>query len=368
MRIDIDAQDIFLGEPVGKQEKYWFLSYDKKYLFKKESLKQDGSSTYNDVSECMAMEVAKLLDIPTAEYYLCKQGGMNGVITPDFLRNSVVGPKKEELFDGVYLINQIDPGFKNKAMVNPTTHQFYTVDLVLRSVEKYGLMQEALEMIVFDALIANRDRNPSNYGIIVNHETGKVRFSPLYDSCASLGVSMVDHRLEKCIDTRGMVVDGEHLKVVIHNHIIGKVTLERHFQYVEKRIWDEQETKRILTAIETKRSEILPLLESGQMSREEYHRILNNIGNEYRKYDITILEYQPLISYLTLFYPEEISRVMENIESNINEITIQKAFDAYQEELPVQRMMMAKKIVLERAKWMVEYYQKNKQESMGRLL
>lgn len=368
MRITIDAQDIFLAEPVGKQIKYWFVSYDKKYLFKKESLKQDGSSTYNDVSECMAMEIAKLLDIPTAEYYLCSQDGIKGVITPDFLNNNLKGPKKEELFDGVYLINQIDPGFKNKSLLNPQTHQYYTVDLILQSVEKYGLMQDALEMIIFDALIANRDRNPSNYGIIVNHETGKVRFCPLYDSCASLGISMVNHRLEKCIDTRGMVVDGEHFKVVIHKHIVGKVTLDRHFQYREKRIWDEQETKRILTEIEVKRSEILPLLESGQISRDEYHRILNKIGNEYRKYDITTLEYQPLISYLTLFYPEEISRIMDKVEKNINELTINQAFSVYQEELPIQRMVMAKEIVLERAKWMVEYYQKNKQENMGRIL
>lgn len=365
MRLKILKEEIFLPEPVGKQPKYWLKSYGNRYLFKLATLKRDGSPIYNDVSECMAADIARLIGIPTAEYYLCDNNGELGVITKDFLDNDLEGPKKEEFFDGVYLINQIDPGFKNTSLINPKTKQYYTVDLILRSVEKYNLRKDALNMLIFDALIGNRDRNPSNYGIIVNHEHNTIRFAPLYDSCASLGISMVDHRLSKCFDSKGMVVDGEHLNVVVHKHIVGKVTLERFLQYKDKREWDKEEEKRILTLIEQRRNELLPLLDNEQITRDFYHNELNKVGNQYRKFDVTTLQYQTLISYLTLNYSDEIEEIMNNI-SFITEEKINEIFDYYKDEIPIDRLNMAKSIVLERARWMTEFYYNNRSESRGR--
>ena len=367
MRIKIFEEDIFMPEPVGKQPKYWFKSYNERFLFKLATLKQDGTPIYNDVSECMAADVAKYLDIPSAEYYLCEKNGELGVITKDFLNNGFEGPKKEEFFDGVYLIHQIDPGFKNKSLINPKTHQYYTVDLILRSVEKYGFRKEVLNMLIFDALIGNRDRNPSNYGIIINHENNSVRFAPLYDSCASLGISMVQHRLDKCFNTKGIVINAKHLDTVVHHHIIGKVTLDRFLLYKDKREWDKEEGKRILSLIEQKRRELVPLLESDQITKDYYHKELIKIGDQYRKFDITTLQYQSLISYLTLNYPFDIEEIMDKI-SNIDESVVNQLFDYYKDELPIERLNMAKQIVLKRAKWMSSYYYNNKDESRGKVL
>lgn len=315
----------------------------------------------------MAADVAEFIGVPTAKYFLCEKKGEYGVITKDFLNNQSDGIKKEEFFDGVYLIHQIDPGFKNKSLMNPKTHQYYTVDLILQSVEKYGLIKDALNMLVFDALIGNRDRNPSNYGIIINHETNQIRFAPVYDSCASLGVSMVHHRLDKCFNAEGLVVDSNHLDLVVHKHIIGKVTLDRFLLYKDKREWDLEEEKRILGMIEAKRRELIPLLENGQITQENYHKELSNIGNQYRKFDITTLQYQTLISYLTLNYAWEIEEIMDRI-SKINEETVDYLFDYYKDELPIDRLNMAKQIVLKRAKWMCEFYYKERWESRGKIL
>ena len=95
MRSQICAEEIYLPETVGQQPKYWFESYGKRYLFKKASLKGDGSPIYNDVSECIASDIATLIGIPSAEYYLCDNNGEKGVITPDFLDNTIEGPKKK---------------------------------------------------------------------------------------------------------------------------------------------------------------------------------------------------------------------------------------------------------------------------------
>jgi len=362
--IKILEEDVFLPEPVGKQPKYWFKSYGNRYLFKFATYKEDGTPVYNDVSECIAAEIARFIGVPVAEYYLCENNGKKGVITKDFLNNDSEGAKKEEFVDGVYLINQIDPGFKNTSLVNPRTHQYYTVDLVLRSVEKYGLQRDVLNMLVFDALIANRDRNPSNYGVIVNHETGNVRFAPLYDNCTSLGISMASHRLGKCFDSNGNVIDKEHLDVVIHKHFVGKITLERFSQYQDKRIWDRHEEMRILSLIEEKRRELLSLVNNGKLSIDDYHKELHKIGNKYRKFDVSTVQYQTLIAYLTLNYSYEIEDIMNSI-SNINEAVIDRLFDYYKSDVSIDRINMAKQIVLKRARWMTDYYYKNRSESRG---
>jgi len=368
MRAIIIDEEIYLPEPVGKQPKYWIIAYDKRFLFKISTLKNDGTPVYNDISECIAEDIAALIGIPVANYYLCESQGRKGVLTFDFLDNEVGKPKKEEFFDGVYLISQIDPGFKNGSLINPQTHQMYTVDLILQSIERFGLQKDVFNMLIYDALIGNRDRNPSNYGIIVNHENRTIRFAPLYDNCTSMGISMVDHRLAKCIDSDGIIVDEDHLNEVVHNHIVGKVTLDRFLQYKEKRIWDNLEGKRIIDLIEEKKKEILPLKEAGLISEEDYHKQLRKIGNEYRKFDVSKLNYQTLIMYLTNFYSEEIEDTMERITNVINEENVDRILSHYAKELPADRLRMAREIVLRRGKWMSEYYALHKHESRGKLL
>lgn len=368
MRTIIENDEIFLPEPVGKQPKYWLLSYNERYLFKIATLKADGTPIYNDVSECIASDIAKLIKIPVAEYYLCQKGDQKGVLTKDFLDNDIEKPKREELFDGVYLISQVDQGFKNKSLENPQTKQYYTIELILKSLEAYNIKKEALNMIIFDCLIANRDRNPSNYGIIVNHETKKTRFAPLYDSCASLGISMVSHRLRDCFNERGMIINDSHLNVVIHKHIVGKVTLDRSLLYKDKRAWDNEEEKNILTQIERKKRELIPLVNSGEITLQEYHKILNGIGNKYRKFDITKPQYQTIISYLTNYYSEEIEEIIGNIKEYITEENIDKILDYYKDEITIDRLNMAREIILRRANWIVSFYEEKKYESRGKLL
>ena len=368
MRAKIINEEIYLPEPVGKQPKYWICAYDKRYLFKIATSKQDNTPVYNDVSECMAADIAKLINIPVAQYYLCENDGKKGVITLDFLDNTLTGPKKEEFIDGVTLINLVDPGFKNTSLINPKTHQLYTADLIMQSVLKYDLMQDVINMLVYDSLIGNRDRNPSNYGIIINHQTNQIKFAPLYDNCTSLGVSMVDHRLAKCIDKAGNIIDEQQLDLVIHKHIVGKVTLDRFLQYKEKRAWDNMESRRIMDLIDSKKEELLKLVEENKVSLAEYHKILNKIGDTYRKYDVSTLEYQQMISYLTLFYSENIEPIIDSIEKNITKENIDELFDYYQDELPPDRLRFAKELVLRRANWIVNYYKVNKYESRGKLL
>lgn len=96
MRAKLINTEICLPEPVGKQPKFWIESYGNRFLFKLMTYKADGTPIYNDVSECMAADLANLIGVPVAKYCLCDNSGELGVISLDFLDNKLEGPKKEE--------------------------------------------------------------------------------------------------------------------------------------------------------------------------------------------------------------------------------------------------------------------------------
>ena len=75
-----------------------------------------------------------------------------------------------------------------------------------------------------------------------------------------------------------------------------------------------------------------------------------------------------MISYLTLFYSKEIEPLMNKIEEKITKENIDKIFDAYKDYLPIDRLNIAKQVILERANWMTSFYRQNKKKSEGKLL
>ena len=53
------------------------------------------------------------------------------------------------------------------------------------------------EMFVIDSLIGNTDRHNGNWGFILNKETGKTAFSPIYDCGSCLNPMLEDKEIEK---------------------------------------------------------------------------------------------------------------------------------------------------------------------------
>ncbi len=337
MRLNIDDWKEYSTENTGVQEKVWLIKDGTLYMFK-EASKRLNSNKYvlNDISECVASDVGALIDIDCAKYTLCERNGSKGVVTPNFLNNKAYKVKKEELISGSNLLSRADPGFKPRSLENPKTGDLYTLSLLLKCVEEYGLIKEILEMVVFDLLIGNHDRNASNWGIIKNLETNKVRFSPLYDNGASLGIPLDSKTINKHIievDGSAMIINDIVFSEVIHNHIISKVVLERYFQKEGKIRWDN-----------SRREKELP----------------------YKPYNYRIMEYKPIFEYITTFYPDEISCIINSIEDNVNENSIDIIFNKYCDELDISRIKFSKTILLERSRWMVEHYNKEIKKTWGR--
>jgi len=161
----------------GRSEKIWLKhpTTNQIGLFK---YKKD-VGTKDHVSEKIASDLGKLLGIPCAEVtigiYKNNEGSMSYLINKD----------NEDLIEGIWLINKYYPNYSAEEMYDASIDEYYSIKMLVKSIEKYGLLKDLLKMLVFDYLIGNSDRHQNNWAIITKGD--KVyEFSPLYDNSSSL--------------------------------------------------------------------------------------------------------------------------------------------------------------------------------------
>lgn len=61
--------------------------------------------------------------------------------------------------------------------------------------------QKFWDMFVVDSLIGNTDRHNGNWGFLLNKNTGKVKFSPIYDCGSALNPMLEDDEIERINET-----------------------------------------------------------------------------------------------------------------------------------------------------------------------
>ena len=127
----------------------------------------------------MASQLASLLEIPSAHVEIGIYKGREGSMS--FLINRA----NEDLIEGIWLINELYPNYSSERMFDDSINEYYSLEMLINSVEKYGLKKELLEMVIFDYLIGNSDRHQNNWAIISKGER-EYGFSPLYDNSSSL--------------------------------------------------------------------------------------------------------------------------------------------------------------------------------------
>jgi len=88
----------------------------------------------------------------------------------------------EEFFVGGDLFLEFCPDFDRESL------DHYHVDMLFRVLTKYDLCASFIQVIVFDALIANQDRHCDNWGVLVNRHG--VHLAPIYDNGSSLGFQL----------------------------------------------------------------------------------------------------------------------------------------------------------------------------------
>jgi hypothetical protein len=176
---DYSTWEIYDGahEGSGRSEKIWLKNPTTKQigLFK---YKKD-TETKDHVSEKIASDLGKILELPCAKVeigtYKKHEGSMSYLINKS----------NEVLIEGIWLINQVYPNYSAEEMYDSSLDEYYSIHMLVKSIEKYGLLKELLKMLIFDYLIGNSDRHQNNWAII-NNGDGGYEFSPLYDNSSSL--------------------------------------------------------------------------------------------------------------------------------------------------------------------------------------
>ena len=176
---DFSDWEVYEGfhEGSGRSEKIWLKNSttDQIGLFK---FKKD-VDTKDHVAEKLASDLAGLLGLPCARVevgvYNSREGSMSFLINKG----------SEDLIEGIWLINELYPNYSAESMYDDQLKEYYSLEMMVNSIEKYGLLPDLLKMLVFDFLIGNSDRHQNNWAIISKGDR-EYDFSPLYDNSSSL--------------------------------------------------------------------------------------------------------------------------------------------------------------------------------------
>lgn len=175
------------SEGSGRSEKIWLKNPNtgETGLFK---YKKDVNTTDN-ISECIAYQIAQLLEIPCAKFelgtYLGKEGSMS---------YNIIVNQNQSLIEGIYFIALRYPEYNSEHFIDEKTQHRYSVEMVIKSIERFVSIDNFLKMLIFDYLIGNSDRHQSNWAIIM--ENNKMSWSPLYDNSSSLCAYISENQIE----------------------------------------------------------------------------------------------------------------------------------------------------------------------------
>lgn len=167
------------SEGSGRSEKIWLQNPDTRQigLFK---FKKDKGTT-DHVSECIAYDLSCLLDIPCAKFELGTYFGREGSISYNIIQRN-----DEILIEGINFISLLYPAYDSEKFIDTETQNKYSIEMIIKSIDKIVPIDDFLKMLIFDYLIGNSDRHQSNWAMILKLSDGSMKWSPLYDNSSSL--------------------------------------------------------------------------------------------------------------------------------------------------------------------------------------
>lgn len=152
----------------GLSGNFSFFYNNKKYFFKK------CKNIHEVYNELIAEEIANEFGIPCAHYDLASYYGFIGTVSENFINRKDNYITIEEILKKVFKKENVSK-YNNLEDIEISLIYLYKDQLIVNQ-----LMNELINIFIFDILIANLDRHVSNNGIIEN-ENG-IHFGKVFDN------------------------------------------------------------------------------------------------------------------------------------------------------------------------------------------
>lgn len=164
------------SEGSGRSEKIWLVNPKNGdiALFKFTKSKY----TTEHLSEKIASEIARLINIECAKVDIGIYDSRIGSLSYR------INKEKENLIEGIGLINKYYPSYNPNSLYDADKGEYYSLEMILNSLQEYDFQKEFLKIPIFDFLIGNTDRHQNNWAILQGEEN--IRLCPLYDNGSSL--------------------------------------------------------------------------------------------------------------------------------------------------------------------------------------
>lgn len=197
-------------ETLGSKEKFWLTPNVELGLPPEPHLFKIGrAGTGENWSEKVSCEIARLLEMPSAEYNFATFQGTPGVISERmfpaggaFIPANLILPQLDDQYDGSLRFKQVR----------------YKLSVALNCVRRLPLMPPMgyeqtyphlsvtgyfVGYLLFDALIGNTDRHHENWGVVVANENGKnvYHLAATFDHASSLGRELTDEKRSERLTT-----------------------------------------------------------------------------------------------------------------------------------------------------------------------
>lgn len=203
-----NEQDITQIEPMGTKEKFWYRDVNGDLcLFKK-----GRPGTRENAAEFVASKLAKMLDLPCADYDLAKYGDVLGVRC-----KSIIG--EGELIHGNEIMHRQIIGYPRHETEQRRYITLYTLENALKVNSKEDLRHyyECMEnsnpvsakwvfigYLIFDAWIGNTDRHDENWAWIIDDEENRLveYLAPTFDHASSLGREIPEEEKRRRLESK----------------------------------------------------------------------------------------------------------------------------------------------------------------------
>lgn len=188
MLLDYSHFHIYEGasEGSGRSEKVWLINEETKQIGLFKFTKSD--KTTEHVSEKLASDLATLLGLECAKIEIGKYDSRIGSMS--YLINN----ETEILIEGIYLINKCYPNYDSYTMYDNKNKEYYSIEMILNSLDEYNLSNDFFKISIFDFLIGNTDRHQNNWAVI--ECDNNIRMCPMYDNSSSLCCYFEEENIE----------------------------------------------------------------------------------------------------------------------------------------------------------------------------